>query len=437
MPPFSSSAHHLEEVLINDAKDQHGVLSRVDPETRRAARTMQLDVAKGKAMEHDEDDDEDTLLDVRYNRFSGQVEVYAALPMTTDANRAARKTARVWQAVPAIPTAISQHGHRRSTSGESVSDDEQRSRSSAASDRARALYWLRDRSHSRKDANPPSRVLRPRPARSQRDIQSVESELFVRENGIEAGHESEGINESGHEDEADTDDENSDKDRGRTSMAPANPSHQASKTDAEVMREYRLNKQQKGRKKGGPLFPRCDPDPSLLFPANQPPPKLYATAHEIRKQGFRSIIGDENKRIDRSHDPGATSFLDRHNHRFINRTTSAPTKPQAPTRSIQDRLRIAERVKSPMDHGQNLANHELGARAADVMETVEVGFPSMDGGWSHRLGEARSASGQFEPSQIITTPSNPPPVSKKKDDWRDSEYFSHYTEMENPLAKFL
>lgn len=95
------------------------------------------------------------------------------------------------------------------------------------------------------------------------------------------------------------------------------------KSTEQALREAReiLKKREVDRKIAAEKAAEKDALEAILFPANAPPPKLFAAPSKLREQGLEEIGRRERGLIDRTFDPNLTTPIDRH-QRTINRTDS-------------------------------------------------------------------------------------------------------------------
>ena len=83
-----------------------------------------------------------------------------------------------------------------------------------------------------------------------------------------------------------------------------------------------------------------DPIIANLRPVNQPPPKLFKSARELREIGLEGVAKIERNKADSSFDPQKTNPIDRHS-RYVNTTSAGPR-----TRPLQNKTTWAQRASS-------------------------------------------------------------------------------------------
>ncbi|KAI9820006.1 MAG: hypothetical protein M1827_006577 [Pycnora praestabilis] len=178
-----------------------------------------------------------------------------------------------------------------------------------------------------------------------------------------------------------------------------------------------------------------------LFPANRPPPKLFAHPTDMRNRASE-LTRQERMKFDRTFDSDKMHPLDRH-QRVVNKTTWAGRAVPRPMKSLEDRLKAQERnlaseprsrlTKSNLDDlfgggdDEILPSTEEGPRAADMARRGGSGERS-----DVRNGEADKA--RLPPVTLTMTTA----TTKPKVKWWESKDMDEFQKIADadPFADF-
>lgn len=115
---------------------------------------------------------------------------------------------------------------------------------------------------------------------------------------------------------------------------------------------------------------------ATLFPANAPPPKLFAAPSKLREQGLEEIARRERGLVDRTFDPNLTNPIDRH-QRTINRTNSLRHwESQRSVPSWEERMAYLRSQSPPRSRRPTLETEEDGFYIGRAETPIMDPYPS-------------------------------------------------------------
>jgi hypothetical protein len=174
----------------------------------------------------------------------------------------------------------------------------------------------------------------------------------------------------------------------------------------------------------------------VLFPASQPPPKLFVPANKLRN-GYQ-VVSVEKEKVHMTFDPRKTHPIDRH-LRSINKTTGPP--------KIEKEKPLAQRVKPPSAIPETPRVPEVAelqvpdvvqgeeAYRGRVFRTVERDRElGRNGGLDSLFGDDDEVQDDNDGGIMIL---DPPPTPEPKNHWREDFLPMYLEEAErDPYAAF-